>query len=582
MMKKRFAKRFFIYIVSAALIAGAGVSGGSFDSYAASYIQFDNIIIRDAANGEIQGGIAKGTEVEVVESTTGTDGMQWNHVKYQANGTTHEGWVRADLMTTDKSKIEPDEEPTAPEQGDTTGAGTTDTETGTDTDTDTDTADPSESEGGDLELVLPDASVSGEGYTAQEDGSFSICGETMTIAEDFSADKIPAHFEKGEITYKDDTVAGAVYKYGEISLVYLENASGQGRFFVYDGERDVVHSFIRITLGEKELILLTPPAEEKVSDSYRKTLYATDETSAVTAYQFAEPEGLLDIGTNAAEYFYVYGMTENGTADWYLIDDGEGTFIRATADLTVDLDDLTATEQSTQSTGDDTLEKMIIVVMAAVILLCIVLVILFAVRSARARKGYYDPETDEEEEDEEEELGFLQRRREEKMYRRFMENFDEEEDQKIEDLFQKKQVEEMLADQESWRSEPVQKQEPLKQQTPQETTVLPPVDTVLLKEIMAQQEAAGKASEVAEEPLPREEGYDIPVSDKEDYDLTDENTEADEKEFDEIENILLKGLSELEKTAAGNGSGVSFEYEEPQESSEKSEDEWKDLEFLDI
>lgn len=551
MRKTGIAKRLLVYITAAAVIVGSGLAGTGFESAAASYIQYDNIIIRDAANGEILGGIAKGTEVEILESATGTDGKQWNHVKYAANGTTHEGWVRADLMTDDKSKIEPDEE----EIQETQDPQETVTPDMPDEETDED-----ESSG--LEVVIPDQSVSGEGYESTGDKAFTVCGVTMTIAEDFSDDKIPSNFEKKDISYGDGTVKGLKYKYGDVSLVYLKNQSGKGEFFVLDAEKDVVYSFIRVSAGNNELILLVPPADSAVATSYGKTLYATDEDTAVTAYQFTQQAELMDVGTNPAEYFYVYGITESGVPDWYLLDDGEKTFVRATTDLTVELDALSGTEIVVQNMDDgSSLEKMIIVVMAAIILICIVLIIIFGVRSRRARNGYCEEEEEEYEDEDEDDMGFIQRRREDRKYRRFMENFEEEGDEDVADLLPQKKVEAYLK----------QDEEPIQEPIPQETTVLPPVDTVVLKEIMAEQEKAAEEQRVAELAAKLEleravaqemamDDYDIPVSDKDDYDLTDDNSEEDEKEFDEIE----KETAKVEKQKI------------------QPEDEWKDLEFLDI
>lgn len=580
------------YMVAAAIVAGAIFAGATIQSKAESYIRYDNIIIRDSANGEILGGIAKGTEVEVVESATGTDGKQWNHVKYAANGTTHEGWVRADLMTEDRSLVEPDEQPQAqqpqeqePQQQENTPA-----------------AEPEEEEplvDGELEVVIPLAEVSGEGYKAAEDKSFLICNKSMTIASDFSEDAIPADFEKCDIVFNGETVKGVSYKYGDVSLIYLKDESGQGEFFVLDEQRQAVHSYIRIFADSNSLILLVPPEDMSVASSYDRTLYAADEDTAVVAYQFSQQSELMDIGTNVAEYFYVYGVSKNGVPDWYLVDEAEGTFIRATADLAVELDALSGAEIVVQPMEEEgTLEKMIIVVMAAIILILFIMVIVFGVRSFRARRDYY-----EEDDYEEEELSFIQKRREERKYRRFMENFEEEGDEDVEDLLPRKKVEAYLKETEEELEEVVSETV-----QPQDAVVLPPVDTVILKEIMAEQELEAKVQEpeVPEEgadeavskvleravalEMPMDD-YDIDVSDEEDFDLTDDNSEADEKEYDEIEKILLAGLAELE---AEKGSkepkkeilqedevkDTTKDQEETNE--EEKDDEWKDLEFLDI
>ena len=53
-------------MTAAILAASAGFAGSGLSAQAASYIKSDNTIIRDAANGNMIGGINQGTEVEIV------------------------------------------------------------------------------------------------------------------------------------------------------------------------------------------------------------------------------------------------------------------------------------------------------------------------------------------------------------------------------------------------------------------------------------------------------------------------------------------------------------------------------------
>ncbi len=617
MRKTSIAKRFVTYIAAGVILTGSLFAGASFESSAESYIRYDNIIIRDGANGEIQGGIAKGTEVEIVETATGSDGKQWNHVRYAANGTTHEGWVRADLMTEDKSLIAPDQQQDAAAQ-------TPDEEPASvqPEEPESQEEDPVESIVGDeLKVVIPLASVCGEGYVLSGEKEFVVCDKTLTVAEDFSDDVIPKDFEKQEISFGEGQVKGVSYKYGEVDLVFLKDGTGKGEFFVWDNDNQVVYSFIRISAGENSLILLVPSEDESVASSYAKTLYAVDEDTAVVAYQFAQQEELMDIGTNTAEYFYVYGMTKNNLPCWYLLDDVENTYIRATTDLAVELDVLSGEEiviQDMDASG--TLERMINVVVAAILLILFVLAVVFSIRNARARRELYEYENDDEEDDIEE-MGFIQRRREERKYRRFMENFEEEGDEDVADILPKKKVEEYLKEQE----EAIEDKKP----QAQNTDVLPPVDTVILKEIMAEQEAkeAEEMRLALEEAVAKEmsmDDYDIEVSDDEDYDLLDENSEEEENLFaaepveeepvedgtveveaTEVELVPEEILNEevvleempaeeaveenlAEEAAVGEASAENLaedsieNLEEDSEEASVEDDEWKELEFLEI
>ncbi|MGN0267540.1 MAG: hypothetical protein ACI4D7_07690 [Lachnospiraceae bacterium] len=541
MRKMSMAKRFLAYTAAAAIILGTGFMGAGFNSNAETqYIVTDNVVVRDGANGTQIDGIGKGTKVNVTESETGSDGKKWNHISYTLNGVTYEGWVRSDLMSSDQSKIRPDEEPqtTAPEQPDTArepDAQEPDTQ-------EPDAVQEPETGADGVDFSMPEAGISGDGYQADGDLSFSVMGETMTIASDFTNVQIPSGFSKTEITYNDQTIQGLKYEYADVLLVYLTDAQGEGDLFVLDTERQIVFSFVTISSGENQLILLVPPADSQIASSYGKTIYASDEDSAVTAYQYNQLLDTISASTVTAEYYYVYGVTKNGIPGWYLYDDVEKNYIRSTTDLSVELDGLTDGDPAQEESGDNSLEKMLVVGMGAVCLICIILAIAFGIRSVRARKGL--PE-EEEEEEEEEELSFMQRRKQEREYRYFMENFDEEGNDYVE--------------------EKIPEQEQI-------------------------------VSQIEDDGWKENADYDVQISDKEDYDLTDENTEADLREFDEIEDILLAGLEEsisaldretgadrnsetgpVEKAESGKTTGSGKKAH-----SEQDEDEWNDLEFIDL
>ena len=186
-MKKMYLrKRVLTCMTAAILAASAGFAGSGLSAQAASYIKSDNTIIRDAANGNMIGGINQGTEVEIVESKTGTDGMTWHHVRYAANGTTAEGWVRSDLITNDGA-----------DNG-------TDTNTGNTGNTDTNTEN-----GADQSADV--TGISGDGYKANGDNTFEVQGKTMTIASKIPSDKVPSQFKTETVTYNGIDIKASKY-----------------------------------------------------------------------------------------------------------------------------------------------------------------------------------------------------------------------------------------------------------------------------------------------------------------------------------------------------------------------------------
>ncbi len=531
MRKIKLTKRIMTYVAATAIMVSVGFMGTSFYSNAETqYISAQNgARLRSAPSteGEIVNMVPYGASVEILSSQSDANGGNWYEVRYYVGDIYHEGWVSASVMTSSAPGQTSTEEPDA----------TTQPESQQPADTPepqqpTDTPEPQ------VDFTVPSAEISGDGYQSNGDQSFDVMGSTMTITE-FTDAQIPAGFDRMDITYNSLNVQGLKCQYADVFLVYLTNQAGTGEFFVLNSEQSSVHSFVVLSSGEHQLIMLVPPADAQIASSYGKTIYATDEDTAVTAYQYNQSLNTTNATTVVAEYYYVYGVTKSGIPGWYLYDDVEKAYIRSTTDLSVELESEETVEPTPVVEEDDSIEKMIIVAMGAICLIFIIMTIVFGIRSARARRGLVETEYEEEEEDE---LGFIQRRKQERKYRRFMENFEEEGDEAWEHLL------------------------PEKERLPQQDKIVSQVD-----------ESGWK--ETKEELEEKQDDYDMPVSDKEDYDLTEENSEEDVKDFDSIEDILLAGLeesvNELDKEAQ-----IDKEPEKPVK--KRSDDEWKDLEFLDI
>ena len=393
------------FAAAVVLAASAGFAGSSLTAQAAAYIKGDNTIIRDAANGNMIGGISQGTEVQIVESKTGTDGKTWHHVRYAANGTTEEGWVRSDLITNDGADNGTDAN--TENTGNTDGNTDTDSENGADQSADV-------------------TGISGDGYKANGDNTFEVQGKTLTIASKIPSGKVPSHFKTETVTYNGNDIKACKYDAGDVYLVYLLDEEDNGEFYVLNMQKNVVTSYITVGTEDNPLILLLAPDNATVSASYGKTVFAVSETAGITAYQYNQSENTLKADTILGEYYYVYGITQDGTTGWYLYDNGGKTFVRATTDLSVDLDASDDTEVAPAE--DNSLDKMIIVGLGVLCVIFFVLMLVFAGKSRSARK--YLPEETFDEDDEEEIMTRAERRREDKKYRHFMDDIPEKEDEK--------------------------------------------------------------------------------------------------------------------------------------------------------
>ena len=455
----RLRKQIITYTLAAAVVMSAAAAGSGFVSQAA-YIQYDNIVVRDAPEtGNVVEGLNAGVEVKVLDTANGSDGRSWNQIEYTVNGATHKGWVRADLMG--ESNPAGDSQSGNDTAGDTKKQDTTDSQTdnngqtddqekkqdgntsgeqkGADDKKEDNSAGTGTQDGADTSADVSE--ISGDGYLTDGEGSFLVRGKSLKISGDFSDSDIPEGFEKVQITYNGQEVNAAKAEQGEMFLLYL-TGDEDGAFYILDTNRNCVLSFIRLTAGDASIILALPPQDEAISQDYEKTIFAVDEKDGISAYQFAQDPKTMQVDLVPEEYYYLYGMAEDGTYGWYLYDNGEKTFIRATADLSKNISgDSQETQQEQEAKS---LEKMIVLGVGIVFLILLILVITFGVRCRRLKKKLpqEEPDPEEEEEDEEAYMTRAQRRRERRRYRHFMDEEEETFEDDMEDSAEEEESEE--------------------------------------------------------------------------------------------------------------------------------------------
>lgn len=215
------------------------------------------------------------------------------------------------------------------------------------------------------------AVTTGGSATNVEDGNWQV-------ATSFDAALLPAGFSVTEFTYDGQTVQAATDAKGNV-LLYMTNESGEGDFFLYDAESNILAPYVTVRMAEKQIIVLPP---EQIPD------------------EVALPEGFaectIDIGSHtvhgwiwnarteeAPEYCVVYGQNENGERNFYRYDQKEMTMQRYFQDP--DAADLRTKYTEIAETYKDLLAEYktrgwIIAALAGVCVLLAVIVVVLAVR----------------------------------------------------------------------------------------------------------------------------------------------------------------------------------------------------------
>lgn len=175
------------------------------------------------------------------------------------------------------------------------------------------TADETDAEEAEPEQMQQAASADGLTFTAD--------GTDYTISETVSDEQLPADCSKTEVSYGGQTVEGAIWQPGGLTLLYAEKADGEGSFFIYDSTKNSFQIFVQIMGIENHYIVPVAP-QEAVPDGFTEENLQWN-NSYLPAYQTTKGDPAL---SDAFYLFYAYN--NEGNAAFYLYDVAEGSFQR--------------------------------------------------------------------------------------------------------------------------------------------------------------------------------------------------------------------------------------------------------------
>ena len=465
-----------------------------------------NINVRDQANGNLVGSLEAGQEVSIQNETQSSDGYTWYEITFDFNGTETTGWVRSDLLSTG--------------------------------DGDTEEGDASEEEG--------------DG----EEGTFQSGNKAYDIASELPEEELPDGFSKTTITYQGTEVPAAKLENADLFLLYLQRVSDTSdkSFFVFDEERDSVIPLIMKKNDSGFVVLVNVPESvaSGVSSLYTAGTCELEEGS-VMAYQQTASAQNTDSSAQLSDFYYVYGVSDEGQSGWYVYDAAEKTLQRSVANMQFHSEAEQDTSDHTGMFETDSIVRMLIGALGLICLLLIALTIIFAVRYRKLRSFLEDEFEDEEDWEEE---------------RALLETIEAE--KKAEKVRKKEKTKEKAK---STKKEPEKREEP----------EIPESIIANLNFLDLDQEPEENPDVYGQ----KEEDYDIPVDHREDYDLTSDNSEEDELEFEQFEEMLRRNIS---GEAEEEPEFYDEEEEEPVSETETTEEaeqkptqnsEWdEDLEFL--
>ncbi|MBO5303464.1 MAG: cadherin-like beta sandwich domain-containing protein [Lachnospiraceae bacterium] len=229
-----------------------------------------------------------------------------------------------------------------------------------------------------------------ENVIPQDNGMIMIDGVGYTISEDFSEEQIPENFTRTDFEYKGAPYQGVIFDYGHLGMYYLVNSAGEGKFFIYDADRDKFYPYVRLNSGEHFIILMVVPNGAIPPADYEETTLTLADSTVVPAYKFAgevEQEILnfetTEAGVAGSDFFIFYGMDATGVSGWYQYDTKQGTYqrfneeYRGETDSGEDYDSLLASYNELSERHKETKVKdrrLIAVLIFVSVVLCIIII----------------------------------------------------------------------------------------------------------------------------------------------------------------------------------------------------------------
>ena len=258
----------------------------------------------------------------------------------------------------------------------------------------------------DTESTTTDTTASGEAIT--------IDGVNYKISDDFADSDIPEGFSRADVEYKGAQHKGLIFDQGHLGMYYLVNDAGEGKFFVYDADRDGFYPYIRLTFGEHFIILMSVPNGAIPPESYEQTTLALSEGVTVSAYQYAGGEateivktetadGQESVSTGQSDFYVFYAMDDTGVAGWYQYDTTQGTYQRLNEEVAAAkdesgqnydtlLEDYNSLSDRYKSTK--TKDRRIIVVTIFVMVVLVIIVINLLLKIRELGSDDYEDEED--------------------------------------------------------------------------------------------------------------------------------------------------------------------------------------------
>ena len=148
--------------------------------------------------------------------------------------------------------------------------------------------------------------------------TFQLDDITYQVSRGFDSGLLPQGCVKKDVEFAGQTVEGAYFEAGDLTLVYaISGADGMGDFYICDEKGTAISLFIQIQMGSAHYVVPVA-AKEKVPDGFEQKDMQWN-NSYLQAYQ------VKNAMQQAKDFYLLYAVDQDGSYGYFMYDALQGT-----------------------------------------------------------------------------------------------------------------------------------------------------------------------------------------------------------------------------------------------------------------
>ena len=167
--------------------------------------------------------------------------------------------------------------------------------------------------------TAPGGSIGADVSAEFGDAAVTVNGTEYKVAASFDESALPEGFEAGTYDYKGTEVMAGKGLEKDLTLLYLQDAGGNGGFYIYNAEADSWSQFVSVETSSKAIVIVPLDAGVTVPEGFEERQIDIDGVRVT---------GWIPKSEGDPQYCLFYAMNWNGEKNFYRYDLTEKTIQR--------------------------------------------------------------------------------------------------------------------------------------------------------------------------------------------------------------------------------------------------------------